>query len=209
MPDRRTILSWDENKDCQTKGDNSQSQNLIHMDPIFRAACCSLGQKSTGSLWVRQSCRGKVGSRLFSNWKSRSTGRQSNCAADNYIFSNSLQSLLLRVSIFLNWIEMSEIENQGQPGSEIALLTISFFKHIQIFHGLNLLTVSIFYNWIEIVWNWKSRSRPNCAADTQSRKGEKWRGLKSRFQLKRGWAAFFLKKNIGLIFSSQKYFYRQ
>ena len=65
MPDRRTILSWDENKDCQTKGDNSQSQTLIHMDPIFRAACCNLGRKSPDSLWVRQSCRGKVGSRLF------------------------------------------------------------------------------------------------------------------------------------------------
>ena len=46
MPDRRTILSWDENKDCQTKGDNSQSQNLIHMDPIFQAACCNLGRKA-------------------------------------------------------------------------------------------------------------------------------------------------------------------
>ena len=46
MPDRRTILSWDENKDCQTKEDNSQSQTLIHMDPIFRAACCNLGRKA-------------------------------------------------------------------------------------------------------------------------------------------------------------------
>ena len=213
MPDRRTILSWDENKDCQTKGDNSQSQNLIHMDPNFRAACCNLGQKSAGSLWVRQSCRGKVGSRLFSNWKSRSTGRQSNCAADNYIFSNPLQSLLLRVSIFLNWIEMSEIENQGQPGSEIALLTISFFKHIQIFHGLNFCRWQFRIFRIELkLSEIENQGRGQIALLTHNlekeKSGEDWKGLKSRFQLKRGWAAFFSQKNTGLIFSSQKYFYR-
>ena len=38
MPDRRTILSWDENKDCQTKGDNSHCQTLINMGSNFLAA---------------------------------------------------------------------------------------------------------------------------------------------------------------------------
>ena len=108
---------------------------------------------------------------------------------------------------------MSEIENQGQPGSEIALLTISFFKHIQIFHGLNFCRWQFRIFRIELkLSEIENQGRGQIALLTHNlekeKSGEDWKGLKSRFQLKRGWAAFFLKKNIGLIFSSQKYFYR-